>query len=233
MRVSFGSRWRGRRDEIISVDRAQAVNLRSMLLHLRRRSPAPRTLRSLIAAQVKSRQMVSSYPSTVLDYMEWHICQNISQKYEEKGELAVCIEEIPRTIAQLEGSFPESDLSEPPPGAIEGALGCLTMDMAEDAEDALRRRLCNEIDRARSSRPRRRSRASRQLGVQLSTPHWPVSKSSCGPEWSMLAVPTARRSLLLKAVKRNLAKASRGTSLDYATPDDVMKGIEPYLTEDG
>ena len=143
--------------------------------------------------------------------MEWHICQEISQKYEEKGELAVCIEEIPRTIAQLERSFPESDLSERPPEAIEGALGCLTMDMAEDAEDALRRRLCNEIDREIITAEEEEQGFEATGGATIDTPLARV-QDFMWSSWSTLAVPTARWSLLFKAVKRNLAKASRGAS---------------------
>ncbi|KAG7562285.1 hypothetical protein FFLO_02273 [Filobasidium floriforme] len=176
--------------------------------------------------------MVSSYPSTVLDYMEWHICQNILQKYEEKGELVVCVEEILRTIAQLEGSFPESDLSEPPPEAIEGVLGCLTMDMAEDAEDALRRRLCNEIDCEIITAEEEEQGFEATGGVTIDSP------LACVQEFMRFRVVHACRSdrktvACIQSGKEELGKSQSRNILDYATSDDVMKGIEPYLTEDG
>jgi hypothetical protein len=163
--------------------------------------------------------------------MEWHICQEISQKYEEKGELAVCIEEIPRTIAQLERSFPESDLSERPPEAIEGALGCLTMDMAEDAEDALRRRLCNEIDREIITAEEEEQGFEATGGATIDTPLARVQ------DFMRSRVVHACRSdrktvASVQSGKEEIGKSQSRNILDYATPDDVMKGIEPYLTED-
>lgn len=215
--------------------------------------------------------------------MEWHICQEISQKYEEKGELAVCIEEIPRTIAQLEGSFPESDLSEPPPETIEAVLGGLTMDIAEDAEDLteaesrrtwadMLRLIIKHLESYQLEKHYAVLESFRSaedfldiqnaLSTGLSYTHFNVvsdkiitaeeeEQSSEATGGETIDTPLARVQEFMRfrvvhacrsdrktvasvqSGKEELGKSQSRNILDYATPDDVMKGIEPYLTEDG